>query len=325
VNTRLLIISGPIASGKSSVAQRLAADFRAAGRSAAVLDLDRMYMMLDDSAIMSSPAIGRQARRAAAALVDHYVLESINLVIVEGEFWTLAQRQEFVGHLTTPVAPAVVTLHVAVEEAQQRVATATDGRRLSRIPAVLRQSHADFARAPAIDGDITIETRRLSVAEVAALVSSALERLVPGHLDEDRVPPLFRDVDCIQVPLPDLEAGLAFYRDALGHALIWRTDTAAGLRLADTPTELVIQTERPELEPNLSVMSADAAAQRFVAAGGAVLAPAFDIAIGRCAVLQDPWGNRLLVLDHSRGRLLTDATGRVRTGTDGALQTQARS
>ena len=38
--------------------------------------------------------------------------------------------------------------------------------------------------------------------------------------------PLFRKIDCLQIPVPDLEAGLAFYRDRLGHALICVTDDA---------------------------------------------------------------------------------------------------
>jgi len=45
--------------------------------------------------------------------------------------------------------------------------------------------------------------------------------------------PLLRKVDCLQIPVPDLEEGLAFYRDRLGHDLIWRTETAAGLRMPD--------------------------------------------------------------------------------------------
>ena len=69
--------------------------------------------------------------------------------------------------------------------------------------------------------------------------------------------PLFQKIDALHVPVPDLEAGLAFYRDQLGHALIWRTATAAGLRLPGTDAELVLQTERPELEANLVVPSAD--------------------------------------------------------------------
>jgi len=45
--------------------------------------------------------------------------------------------------------------------------------------------------------------------------------------------PLFRKINALQIPVPDLDAGLAFYRDQLGHDLIWRT-TAAGLRLPDS-------------------------------------------------------------------------------------------
>ena len=57
--------------------------------------------------------------------------------------------------------------------------------------------------------------------------------------------PLVRKVDCIQVPVPALADGLAFYRDKLGHAHLAHLETAAGLRLPDTDAELVLQTERP--------------------------------------------------------------------------------
>jgi predicted enzyme related to lactoylglutathione lyase len=58
------------------------------------------------------------------------------------------------------------------------------------------------------------------------------------------------------------------------------------LGLADSATELVAQTERPG-RPNLCVESADAAVRQFVAAGGMVLVAPFNVAIGRCAVVQD--------------------------------------
>ncbi|MDO8617064.1 MAG: VOC family protein [Dehalococcoidia bacterium] len=123
--------------------------------------------------------------------------------------------------------------------------------------------------------------------------------------------PLFRKLDCLQIPVPDLRAGLAFYGDRLGHELNWRTDTAAGLRMPESDAEIVLQTERPQLEANLLVDSADAAAERFVQAGGRVLAGPFDIQVGRCVVVQDPWGNVLVLLDLTKGRLVTDAQGNV--------------
>jgi len=123
--------------------------------------------------------------------------------------------------------------------------------------------------------------------------------------------PLIRKVDCVRLYVPDLEAGLAFYRDRLGHELIWRTATAAGLRLPETDTELVIQTEEQRQEIDFLVDSADAAAGLIEQSGGKVIVPPFDIQIGRCVVVEDPWGIPLVLLDASKGFLETDANGNV--------------
>jgi predicted enzyme related to lactoylglutathione lyase len=123
--------------------------------------------------------------------------------------------------------------------------------------------------------------------------------------------PLIHKVDCVQFHVPDLEAGLAFYRDCLGHELIWRTGTAAGLRLPDSEAEIVIQTERQETETDLLVESADEAARWIEQAGGKIVVPPFDIQIGRCVLVADPWGNTMVLLDASKGMLKTDAAGNV--------------
>ncbi len=111
--------------------------------------------------------------------------------------------------------------------------------------------------------------------------------------------------------MPDLEVGLAFYRDRLGHELNWRTPTSAGLRMPDTDAEIVLQTERPALEANILVESVGEAVRRISEAGGTVLAGPFNIQIGRCTVVADPWGNALVLLDMSKGRLVTDEGGNV--------------
>ena len=123
--------------------------------------------------------------------------------------------------------------------------------------------------------------------------------------------PLIQKIDCVRLPVSDLEGGIAFYRDRLGHDLIWRTDTAAGLRMPDDDAEIVLQTERPQPEVNYLVNSSDKAAENFVQAGGRLIVPPFDIQIGRCAVVVDPWGNTMILLDMSKGRLVTDQQGRV--------------
>ena len=117
---------------------------------------------------------------------------------------------------------------------------------------------------------------------------------------------LIQSVDGVQFYVPDLDAGVRFYRDLLGHEPIWRSETAVGFRMPDSEAEIVIQNEREYQETDLKVDSADEAAQRIEASGGRVVAGPFDIAIGRAVIVEDPWGNRMVMLDNSKGRLLTD-------------------
>ena len=130
--------------------------------------------------------------------------------------------------------------------------------------------------------------------------------------------PLLRKIDAVTVAVPDLESGLHFYRDRLGHALLWRNDAIgqAGLRLPDSDTELVLATGLG-YEPNWLVSSADEAAETVRAAGGRVITEPFDTPVGRVTVIEDPFANVLVLLDLSKGRYATDEAGSV-TGIDPA-------
>ena len=173
--SELLVINGPIAAGKSTVASALVTAFRDSGRTAAVVDLDRIYMMFDDRPPMTDPRISRQARRTAASLTDHFVLDGIELVIVEGTFWTESERDELTSRLTTLVRPVFLTLRVAVEEALRRVQGDT-GRRASRNPVFLRASHADFDAVTPIPTDAIIDSTSMTVdAVVAASMAMLVE------------------------------------------------------------------------------------------------------------------------------------------------------
>jgi lactoylglutathione lyase len=125
---------------------------------------------------------------------------------------------------------------------------------------------------------------------------------------------LFRKVDCLSIPVPDLDAALAFYSGNLRHELIWRSDTAAGLRLPDSSAELVLHTDDRPMETDLSVESVPEALEKFTSAGGKVLAGPFEIPIGLCAVVSDPWDNALVILDVSKGHLRVDENRRVIEG-----------
>lgn len=124
-------------------------------------------------------------------------------------------------------------------------------------------------------------------------------------------PALLRRVDCVRLPVDNLESGLAFYRDALGLEPVWTDGASAGLRMPVDGTEIVIHTGGGKPETDLLVQSADEAARVVVEAGGSVGEAPFDIRIGRCCVVRDPWGNELVLLDSSKGLLETDEQGNV--------------
>jgi lactoylglutathione lyase len=122
---------------------------------------------------------------------------------------------------------------------------------------------------------------------------------------------VFRKVDCFSLPVADLDEALRFYRDSLGHELIWRDDNAAGLRLPESSAELVLHTDTRPMETDLAVASVREAVSRIVEAGGTVVVEPFEIRIGLCAVVCDPWGNHIVILDQSKGPLDVDEHGNV--------------
>jgi lactoylglutathione lyase len=123
--------------------------------------------------------------------------------------------------------------------------------------------------------------------------------------------PLFQKIDCVMLHVPDLVSALAFYRDHLGHRLVWRSEDAAGLQMLESDSEIVLQAGKKGMEIDFLVSSADEAAVEFEKAGGTVVVPTFDIQIGRAVVVRDPWGNDLVLLDMSKGRLVTDEEGNI--------------
>jgi predicted enzyme related to lactoylglutathione lyase len=68
------------------------------------------------------------------------------------------------------------------------------------------------------------------------------------------------------------------------------------------------------METDLTVDSVPEALMRFTSAGGKILRGPFEIQIGRCAVVADPWNNVLVILDASQGTLQVDENKRVIEG-----------
>lgn len=121
----------------------------------------------------------------------------------------------------------------------------------------------------------------------------------------------FKQVDCIELYVPDLDEGIEYYCGSLALKLLWHAETTVGLGMENDTTEIVLQTDRKKMNVDFKVESVDNSIDRIVNAGGKVINGPFDIPIGKCAVIQDKWENQYVILDMTKGKYTTDENGNV--------------
>jgi adenylylsulfate kinase-like enzyme len=174
----LIVITGPVASGKSTVARELARELERTALRVAVIDLDLLYEMLAADGPKFDAATWTLARHAAAMLANTFLEEGVAVVIAEGSFNTPSDRTAFAQHLHTGVVPLYVTLRVSFEEALRR-AQNDPTRGLSRDPSFLGPYFAAVSRALATVPvtDVVIDTERIAATSAAAAIAS---RVRPG-------------------------------------------------------------------------------------------------------------------------------------------------
>jgi lactoylglutathione lyase len=117
---------------------------------------------------------------------------------------------------------------------------------------------------------------------------------------------MLKKIDCVMIRVEDVKAAMAYYTDVFGLRPVWWDERSAGLSFPETDTEIVIHCN-PDIpsrvEVHYLVEDAVSAVQTLQTKGCRVLVEPFDIAIGKCAVIEDPFGTRLCILDMTKGPL----------------------
>ena len=93
--------------------------------------------------------------------------------------------------------------------------------------------------------------------------------------------------------------------------MLWKSDSTAGLGMSEGKTEIVIQNEQKEQNIDIKAESVIEAVKEIEKAGGHIIYGPFDIKIGKCAVVNDPWGNKYVILDTTKGTYITDDKGNI--------------
>ena len=115
---------------------------------------------------------------------------------------------------------------------------------------------------------------------------------------------MLRKIDCIMIHVDDVQAAATYYANVFGLRLQWSGDDALGLVFPESDAEIVLHNypDMPSpVEVHYLVENVIAAVTHYVREGCNVLVAPFDITIGKCAVIQDPFGIRLCILDLTKG------------------------
>jgi predicted kinase len=176
----LIVITGPIASGKSTVAGELARELERAGHRVAVIDLDLVHDMLSTGGRPSDDATWALARRAAATLANAFLDAGMEVVVAEGSFNRPDDRAAFTDPLYARVAPRFVTLRVSYEEALRR-AKSDSTRGKSSDPDFLGPyfAAADRLLATALATDLVIDTERTPAVDAAKQIARLVRPPTP--------------------------------------------------------------------------------------------------------------------------------------------------
>ena len=134
----LVLIIGPIASGKSMVASALGRRFRDADRAVAVLDLDDVVSTIGGFVDLT-PEGWRRAQIVNGELVGAWLRQGLD-VIAHGPFFEPQENEALLHAVPQGIEPRRVQLSATYEVALERV-TGDPLRKLSKDPEFLRRAY----------------------------------------------------------------------------------------------------------------------------------------------------------------------------------------
>jgi lactoylglutathione lyase len=115
---------------------------------------------------------------------------------------------------------------------------------------------------------------------------------------------MLRKIDCVMIRVEDVEIAAAYYAKVFGLRPKWNAEGSVGLVFPETDAEIVLHQETAipsSVEVHYLVDNVVVAVDHYAAQGCVILVAPFDITIGKCAVIRDPFGTRLCILDTTKG------------------------
>jgi lactoylglutathione lyase len=115
---------------------------------------------------------------------------------------------------------------------------------------------------------------------------------------------MLRKVDCVMIRVDRLEVAAAYYRDVFGLRPNWSDGGSIGFKFPESETEIVLHNDPiipSSVEVYYLVRDVIDETKTYTEKGCELIVAPFDIRIGKCAVIKDPFGTRLCILDMTKG------------------------
>lgn len=171
---RLVVITGPIAAGKNTVAALIADAVAALGRSAVLVDVDEVAAMVARPGAAAA-GLWFAAHQAHGSLVGKWMQTAVDVVIAVGPIYSAGEQAAILEPLPqgSDVHWVVIDAPVAVTLARAR---AEPGRGLSREPEFHRAAHQRFRQLlPMIPAAQNFHSERMSAQEITSAVLGAID------------------------------------------------------------------------------------------------------------------------------------------------------
>ncbi|WP_144022879.1 hypothetical protein [Asanoa hainanensis] len=171
---QLVILTGPIAAGKNTVADLLTEHLTGRGRTVVVADVDDVAAMVGPPGAAAA-GLWFAAHEAHGALVGQWMRSSVDYVVVVGPIYSAEEQDALTRTLRDGVLVSwfVIDAPVAVTFAR---AEADPTRGLSRDPVFHHAAHARFRDLlPLIPQHVRFDSEDLAAAEIAAAIADLVD------------------------------------------------------------------------------------------------------------------------------------------------------
>lgn len=168
---RLILISGAVASGKTTLARRLAQLARTRGMRAASIDVDDVVMMVARDWGSVTKGKRRLACELTAVIAQGLFDREAKLVAIAGSTLSPYEWEETLSHLEESVpAPTYVLLRVTIDEATRRAQADATRNATWQHPETVARLHGAIDWQRVREPDIDIDTEQLTPDDAAEVI-----------------------------------------------------------------------------------------------------------------------------------------------------------